>query len=89
MILTGDRLYYWDLVLTSVGNRYFNITFDSCLNRIEYHNKSLYKYPYTKFFWKKFDDKLELYANNKLLATLIKKDQIENPEKIWPFYRES
>lgn len=89
MILTENQLYYWDLSLSSVGNKYFNITFDSCLNRIEYHNKSLYKYPYTRFHWKTLDDKLELYANDNLLATLVKKDKINEPEKVWRFYRES
>jgi hypothetical protein len=83
-----DRNYYWDLHLYTVGNKYFKQTYDACLFLIERHNKLLLAYPYNKHDWKHFDDKVEYRVNDKLVAVLMKGDVIENPDKIWRFYRE-
>jgi hypothetical protein len=89
-----DKNYYWDLHLNTVGNKYFNQTYDACLFLIQRHNQLLLNYKHNIFSgsnvhrWEKSDDKMEYYVNDKLIAVLIKKDQIENPDKIWRFYRE-
>jgi hypothetical protein len=80
--------YYWDLHLQTCANKYFNQTYDACLFLIERHNQLLLKYPYNIHRWEKSDDKMEYYVNDKPIAVLMKKDKIENPEKIWRFYRE-
>lgn len=90
MILTENERYWWDLRLTSVMNKYFHITYNACLNRIEYHNREYYKNPYYyKFQWENFDGGLRLIVNDKLVAEMFKKELIEEPEKVWRFYKES
>lgn len=80
--------YYWDLRMTRVANRYKKLTWPAALNRIQYHNQSLYKNPFNQFYWDKEDNQYKMYVNGDLIATLDLVEKIEDLENTYMWYRE-
>lgn len=87
--------YWWKL--DSGGNRYNSLTFDSCLDRIEFHNQSSYRdakeHSGTKIVWERLSTNTwrvlrKTYGNIVVLATLVRLDRIKNPESTYRWYRE-
>jgi len=89
--------YWWRLECG--WNRYSKVTFESAMNRLEFHNQSVYNrnsYNYDhsyKVLWDRVSDNtwrvlVEKYGNRIAIATLVRLDRIENPESTYRWYRE-
>lgn len=79
--------YWWDLQLHSCANRYDKVTWDAAMNRVQFHNQSIYKDNLNKFSWEYEDDIIKLLVNGKPIATLQKVGEIENPDSVYRWYR--
>lgn len=89
-MLPDDNKYrsWWDLRMTRVANRYSKLTYEAALDRIEYHNQSLYKDHWNVFRWTESEHLIQLFVNGDLIAELAKVGNIEDPENTYRWYKE-
>lgn len=84
--------YWWDLKTTTL-NTYDGVTWDAADFIIRSKNKTLMESPYVKIEWERLsEDTWRQYCVTGgakiVVATLTKRDRIENPESTYRWYKE-